>query len=246
MSSTATRPRSNVRDALGPLSRRRRELRRRRIRIVLALVLVAALLIGGGWLVGWSSVLAARTVKVVGVERLSQDEVVQAAQVPLGQPLARVDVDAIARRVAALRPVATVHVGRGWPQTVTIQVTERTAVFALTSGGAGQVVDASGIVFAPSGPHDKDLITAQTGSTDVQLLADVAVVIKALPPALKARTQSIRADTRDTIKVNLTKGDTVEWGSADESSLKGEVALALLKHKGSVYNVTVPAHPTIR
>lgn len=244
--STATRPRSNVRDALGPMSRRRREQRRRRTRLVLVLLLVAAVLTAGGWLFGWSSVLAARQVKVSGAERLSRDEIVQAAQVPLGQPLARIDLDVIGRRVAALRPVAQVTVKRGWPQAITIEVTERKPVLALQQGGQRQVVDASGIVFGAATDKDKDLITANTGSTDVALLHDMAVVATSLPPALKARTQSMRADSRDTIRLDLTKGDAVEWGSAEESKLKGEVALALLKHKGKVYNVTVPAHPTIR
>ena len=67
--------------------------------------MVVALAGGAVWLVYFSDVLTVRTVSVVGNRALKADQVVKAAQVPMDVPLARQDLDAIARRATSLPAV---------------------------------------------------------------------------------------------------------------------------------------------
>src|SRR5665647_1943040 len=58
-----------------------------------------ALLAGGIWLVQFSPILVARSVRVEGVPRGAVAEIMRRAAVPIGTPMVRVDTTAIADRV---------------------------------------------------------------------------------------------------------------------------------------------------
>ena len=241
---TAPKSRQGSRPAMVTALDSRRRRRRRGWRTVLVLLVLGALTASGYWLLKQSSTLAANSVEVTGTSLLSADEVSRAAQVPLGVPLLDVDLSAVGARVARLTPVAEVRVSRSWPDTVTLEIRERTPVFAMASDGGYVLVDSDGIMFAPQ-PDKPEMVIGTSSSNDARQLADLATVVGSLAPELAKRTQKISADSVDTIELNLTKGDTLVWGNAEASEAKARVALALLKQKGKVYNVAVPAHPTI-
>src|SRR5689334_9194363 len=92
---TQTRPPS-VADG----KKRRRPKGRRVWPLVLVGVLVLALVGGLVWLVGFSSVLAAQRVDISGLKTLTRAEVTAKAAVPMGVPLARQDLSAVAARIA--------------------------------------------------------------------------------------------------------------------------------------------------
>src|SRR3712207_3437840 len=143
---TAARPSgSSVLDP-GPELRRqleqRRSSRRRLITGALAVgLLVVAVVLA--WVVTASSVLAARHVRVTGQRQLSVQQVQEAAAVPLGVPLIRQDLDAIARRATALPQVASATVQRRWPTTVEVTVTERQPLLAIAQPGGSEIGRAS-------------------------------------------------------------------------------------------------------
>ena len=103
--------------------------RRRKIWLFVlpALVILAGVLI---WLVWFSSVFAVKDVEVVdsagGI--LSTDQIAQvqgAANIPLNQPIARIDSDTAAQAVANLPWVSSVEVRRGWPHEVVVALDMR-------------------------------------------------------------------------------------------------------------------------
>ncbi len=225
--------------------RRRRSIRRAVIGWVVG-VLVVALISGAVWLVGFSSVFAAAEVRITGVEVLSSEEVASAAEVPLGTPMARIDLDQIRERVAALPPVREVEVTRPLPDLIVITVTERTPVYAVKQNGADGylLVDVEGVAYTTVTSPPPELLVASAANAD--LLADIAVVVADLPEELRDLVRSISAETKDSIELELTKGRTVVWGSADQGPLKAQVLAVLLKEKGSVYNVSAPERPAVR
>lgn len=225
--------------------RRRRQLRRRILRVAVALVAVAVVA-GGVWVVFFSQAFAATTVSVTGTSVLTADQVTAAAQVPFGTPLTRLDTAAIAARVKLLKPVADVTVTRVVPNKVKIAVTERTAVYAVSSGSGFDLVDASGVPYTAVSAVPQGLIVATINGDDARLRRDVATVVTALPQTLRDRAVLISADTADSIVIELTGGAEVIWGSAENSAQKSQVIAALLSVKASVYDVSSPSHPTTK
>ena len=74
--------------------------------------------------------------------------------------------------------------------------------------------------------------------------ADIATVVTHLPEAVRADMVSMSAEAIDSITVKLSGKRTVEWGSADDSELKGQVLSALLSTDARAYDVSAPLHPT--
>jgi len=220
--------------------------RRRHWLAALVVGLLVTLLGTLGWLVGYSSVLATRSVHVSGLRTLTPDAVRSAAAVPLGRPLLRQDLDAIAHRVAQLRPVRSVEVSRSWPRTVKVDIQERTARLAIRQPTGFVLVDDQGQAFLSRPAMPPGVLLADVDPGNVALLVKVGVVAGALPPGLLRQVRSIAASTPDGISLRLTDGDAVFWGNAGDSGLKSQVLLALLKRSASHYDVSAPHNPSMR
>jgi cell division protein FtsQ len=216
-------------------------------RVVLAVLAVLAAVAGVVWLVFFSSVLAVKGVQVEGAAVLDPRDVRRVAAVPTGSPLAGVDLDEVADRVEALAPVLDVDVSRAWPSRIRIDVTERVAVAVVDQGGVLHGVDDAGVMFRryPSRPPSLPLLRVGA-ATQADALAEAARVVESLPAGIAARVEFVSVSTVDTISLRLRSGQTVQWGSADESDHKAEVLAVLLEQKASLYDVTVPGQPVIR
>lgn len=215
-------------------------------RVVVAAVLLAAV-VGGVWLVFFSSVLAVAGVQVEGTGVLDPRVVRQAAAVPTGTPLATVDLDAIAARVEDLRPVASVDVSRSWPDRVRIAVVEREAVAVVERADGLHGLDATGVMFRSYPSRPRSLPVIRMGErTRADALAEAAEVAGSLPAAIARKVDYVEVRTVDTISLALRDGDTVRWGSADQSALKARVLAVLLEQKATTYDVSVPSKPVLR
>jgi cell division protein FtsQ len=212
--------------------------------------LLVGLVVGCGWLVFLSSVLAVDGVQVTGTVVESPAAVRRAAQVPVGAPLATVDLDAVSARVGELVAVDHVDVSRAWPDRVRIDVSERTAVAVVEpteQGGRLRGTDAEGTVFRTFATRPRGLPVIRTGDkTGADALAEAAAVAGSLPPDLAAKVAYVEVSTVDTITLELRSGRSVRWGSADGSAAKAQVLAVLLRQKASYYDVSVPGQPVIR
>lgn len=244
-------------------SRFARRIRRRRLaRMAPVLALVGVLLLAGFvfWLVAFSSLLSTRSVAVVGLTResgLSAGEVRAAAAVPLGRPLARVDVSAVGRRVARLPAVEGVTVSRSWPHEIRIEVDCREPVALWRDGSVLRVVDAEGVAFRTADGLRGNFPTIELHSKqkDPQRLAELratgAQIAAALPARLRRQVDVMRVRTVDSVELELDpqafgRDVTVVWGSAKDSAAKARVLTVLLKRPASVYDVSVPSFPTTK
>lgn len=235
-----------VTDATGRLELRAR--RDTRSRLFRALWGVLAAVVAGGivYLIAFSPVLAAKAVAVSGTRVLSKQDVLAAAGVAVGTPLARVDTGAVAGRVAGLPPVAQVTVVRGWPDTLQIAVTERKPRLAIPASVGYLVADASGVVFDAVADAPSGLVLVDAPATNRELLADVGTVFSALSADTAAKVSRVEAETTDSIVLRLSDGSRVVWGSAEQSTLKSQVLDDLLPLGGQVFDVSAPAFPTRR
>ena len=107
--------------------RLRRSSRRYALRIIVVIGVIVALL--AGWAALYNSpAFSIESVQVNGVEHLTSDEMAQLAAVPSGSTLLRVDTDTIISRVKQSSWVKDVQVNRVFPNTLEINVTERSVM----------------------------------------------------------------------------------------------------------------------
>ncbi|MFT3969270.1 MAG: FtsQ-type POTRA domain-containing protein [Micropruina sp.] len=237
---------TGVSDATSRLDLRRRRGRRRRVLLLVIVVAVLVALGGLAWLVLGSSVLGVRNVTVEGAKLVSTSDVERIADVPAGQSLVTVDLDAVATRVAGLPPVATVSVARQWPDTLLIRITERTPAFAIETPGGYWIADDQGVVFDSAAQPPKGVLVARVPSNDTRLIGDLGTVLRALPPEVRTKLRVLSAQTPDSITLELPGGVQVIWGSAEQSELKAQVLSRLMEHEHRVYDVSAPSNPTTR
>ncbi|MFX4271315.1 cell division protein FtsQ/DivIB [Propionibacteriaceae bacterium Y1685] len=247
---TEVRPvRGAVINDMGERLAERRRRGRRRILVSVVATLATLLVLGGAvFVVGFSPWMTVRQVNVTGTSMLTEDQVRQAAAIPLDGPLVRVDTDAAAERIRGLAPVSDVKVVRKWPHTVTVQVTERVGAFVVeqkssTGGKEYLVVDASGTPYTTVPTKPKGMVTAEV--IDPALLDDLGAVVTALPEDLAKKTTMIEAYSADSIVLTVDKKQVI-WGSAERSDLKAQVVVALMKKKGKVYDVSAPDFPAVK
>jgi cell division protein FtsQ len=199
------------------------------------------------WLFYFSSALAVSDVRVNGLDTVPLATITQAAEVPLGEPLVKIDLSAIANRVRAVPAVADAQVTRAWPHQLVILVTERVPVVVVTDGSQFELVDATGTSFrsVPTRPAGLPEALVVGPRRDVTIRS-VVTASAALPVALRAEVGSISATSPDSITLNLTSGVKVVWGSADDSGRKAEVLTVLMHRKAKVYDVSAPDLPVTK
>ncbi|MFF1786593.1 cell division protein FtsQ/DivIB [Kitasatospora sp. NPDC058243] len=234
-------------------------LRLSRRGIVVLSVLGAVVLGVLAWVVFFSSVLDVREVAVQGPkdEKLTADQVREAIGGIGDGPLARVDLDAVQRRVEAIPRVAKAEVWRGWPHTLRVKVVQRTAVAAV-KGEDGQFtqVDAVGVSFAteaapPEGVPVVELrLSQQAKDADgvisrAQLVQGAVSVAAGLPPEVAKRAGAVLVHSYDDIQLQLSGGATVRWGSPEQTDRKARTLVALMAQKGSNFDVSAPEAPAV-
>lgn len=231
-------------------ARRRAETIRRwrRPLFVVGGVLVVGLAV---WAVWFSGILAVSKVVVSGETTLSEAQIREAADVPVGRPLIRVDTVEIESRVASMERVESVSVGRSLPGTVKIRVVEREAIAYARLGGQIRGLDRYGIAYRTFDSPPKGMLEVRVTVADPrrrqQTLVAVASVVRAIEDApLRKDVQLVTASSQDSIVLDLTKGREITWGSAGNAKRKIAVLGSLLQISAKVYDVSAPDQPTTR
>ena len=214
-----------------------------------AAVAVAAVLAALVWAVGFSPLLAARTVTVTGVPDAAERQgLAAAAAIPLGTPLARVDTAGAAARIGGIATVRSVTVARSWPSTVVITVRRRDAVLAVkNSQGQLQVVDSDGVVFEEVRALPRGVLEVNAGraAPDPEGLRAAAGVLRALPPAQRATVTGVVVTSADLVSFALGSVSVV-WGGPGDGPKKLAVLTALLPTAPHVIDVSAPDTPVTR
>jgi cell division protein FtsQ len=216
--------------------------------LVITAVLLVLTLIGGSlWTIYFSTVFVTKRVDVVGTHHLTATQVSFVAQIPLGVPLARQELDEIAKRATTLSAVESATATRDWPNTITVTIVERRPVLALDRPDGYVVVDKFGVAYETQTTLPPHVVLGDVDPADAPLLHEVATVAAALPEKLRGKADRLTAISRDNIVLILESGRRVTWGSAADSELKAQVVTALLKRKPkSSIDVSSPHNPAVR
>jgi cell division protein FtsQ len=216
-------------------------------RVVLAVLLAVAAVVATVWLVFFSTVLDVEGIDVRGNELLGEAELRRAAAVPVGEPLARADLDGVRARLEALPAVKSVDVSRQWPHRILLDVEERQAVAVIEVDGRLRGMDAEGVVFRDYRGRPEGLPRIKVAAdTRGEAMAEGAAVVGSLPADVARRVDFVELRTVDQISLRLRDGRVVVWGSAEQTAQKASVLDALLRVKAREYDVSVPGQPTTR
>jgi cell division protein FtsQ len=198
-----------------------------------------AVVLLAGWVLWGTSLAGVRQVRVTGTWVLTEAEVRQAAAIPDRTPLLRLRPDRVAARVQKLAPVASAGVRRDWPDTVVIEVVERTAVAVVPDRDRFTVIDAGGVGFQtlPEAPGHLPVIVTE-GGPDPAATAAALTVLAALTPRLRGGLAELVVQGPAGIRLVLDSGRMVVWGDPHDSPDKARVATALLDRDGEVIDVS--------
>lgn len=195
----------------------------------------------------FTPLLGVRNVEVKGVTTLREPEVLQAAGIEQGKPMLQLNTDEIRSRLRTVPKVASADVRLLWPSTVRLRVAERVPVAFTVARGGIQLVDASGVVFAPvpQPPAGLPELRASVVAPDDPAARAALEVLRVLPPAMRGEVTTIIAPSPESVQLLLKGEREVHWGSAQDSDRKAAILPALLTRPGKIYDVTSPALPTV-
>ena len=214
----------------GEVRRFTRRSRSRRTIVLTASGLVVALLAVLAVAV-YSPLLALKTISVQGSSRVDAAQVVDAVDGQLGTPLALLDYGQFTRQLAEFPLIRSYVTEMVPPHTLIIHIVERAPVAAVQNGAEFDLVDPAGIVVqsTPERPDGVPLIDIGGQEPDSEAFTSVVAVLLALPVPLLAQVDSITASTQDDVTFVLRGvGQSVVWGSADNSSNKASALAAMV------------------
>lgn len=206
--------------------------------------LIVAILAGAAWAFLGSSLLVVRHVEVTGNRLVPAAQVRTAAEIRPGQPLARVNTTAAARRVDGIAAVLSATVRRSWPDTIVITVRERTPQLAVPAAGGYDLVDEYGVTvwWSAHRPASVPVLSAPPavlrGNSGVRA---AALVLRQLPAQLRARIMSLSASSATTVTLHLSGGVTVLWGGVGSAAQKWAELELLFKTHARAYDVSDPS-----
>ena len=210
-----------------------RDEARRRHRRLGAVGLVLGLVAAGG-AATFSPLLDVEHVGIRGGANTTPGELAQAAGVASGDALAWFDTGAAERAVEALPWVDEANVDRSWSGSVTIEVTERTAVAALATDRGWLLADAEGRVLAVTDVEPADVpridglqATGRPGDTLDGVGRDAVALAAAVPPSLRPSVAVI-SGAGDDLSVTLRTGGSIVTGGAEDAEAKLAAAAAVL------------------
>lgn len=225
------------------------EVRRRPRRLVATLLALVAALVVAGWILGFSPLLAVRTVTVTGLPDPGERQAAQgAARIALGTPLARVDAGGVAARIEAIPTVEKATITRSWPSTVTVVVKRKVPVLVVKNPqGQLQVVDGDGVAFQTvvQAPAGVPVVDATANAPDADGLKAALSILQLLPAKDRAAVTEVTVTSADLATFRLGP-TTVVWGGVTDGPTKLAVLTALLPTKPVVLDVSAPHTPVTR
>jgi len=196
-----------------------------------------------------SPLLSLKTIRVEGASKVSAASVRTALGGQLGRPLALIDFDSITRKLGNFPLIRSFVTETVPPGTLIIRIAERTPIATLATSSGFSVVDPAGIVIDSSADRQPSLPLIELGSATKSSPAFVAAVgvLLALPSALLKQVDTVTAQTSDDVTLTLTGGQSVVWGSAEQSALKAKVLAAVIAVGGATtkYDLSAPNHPVL-
>lgn len=218
------------------------------------LAILVAVLIVLAYFLGWSSFFSVKKIEITGAPTTKvQAEIKQKSQIEVGQQLARVNPQSVARRIEKLAWVKDVSISRDWLSgVVAIEISPRQPLAFFNSDQVpGQTIDEEGQLFSLPGYSNPDLALISAKNPDSALKANE--LFTALPENFRKNITSMIATSTNTFTLNSTlegREIRIRWGDNQDMALKISVINDLLKlpenKKIKLIDVVAPYAPIVK
>jgi len=209
--------------------------RPKRWQLVLGGIAAVFLVLLGGAVWLWQSpVFRVDHLDIEGTDRISQDTVLQKADL-LGASMFTADLAGAQERLYDLPLVYAVHVERDWPNTITISVEERQAWGTWEQAGVSYTIDRDGVVLGTAPPPEgspiirsSEITTYRQGDrVDYQAVDAAAEIYERLPRQLGTTVAEVSFSSAKGVQVTTTDGQTALFGDSSSIAYKLSVWAAM-------------------
>ena len=218
------------------------------------LAILGVVVIAWAYLLGWSSIFSVKNVEIVGAPTTAVEaEIEKRSQVEVGQQLARVNPQSVARKIEKISWVKDVTISRDWLSgVVVIGINPREPLAFFNSDQVpGQTIDEEGQLFSLPGYTNPDLALISAKSPESALKANELYI--QLPENFRRSVTSMVATSSDTFTLLCTlegRDIRIRWGDSQDVALKISVINKLLKlpenKQIKVIDVVAPYAPIVK
>ena len=208
--------------------------------LIVFLMAISATIFYIGW---YSNLLTVKKIEVRGNQVVSQENILELAQIQPNIQLLRVNVTQTSQRIMTISQIKNVDVRRGWPATLVIEVVERTPLAVTDIPEGRYLIDESGVAYQPVTPETN--LPLVFGSDD-QSRAIGVKAWQSFPAWLQSEVISTTVDNPNAIWFLLTSGRRVEWGNLEKANEKAAVLKVLRRMASSTYDVSTPEVPVVK
>jgi cell division protein FtsQ len=156
-------------------------------------------------------------VRVKGASPLATGDILKAAGLYKGQPMADMDLDVVRQRIESVGWVHDVRVVRLLPDTVLIQVVERRQLAVWQSGGRRQVIDVRGAPIPEADPVRFASLPLVVGAGADTAAAAILLELSRRPPVMSQVEALVRVDQRRW-DLRLRSGGLIQLPAVDEAA----------------------------
>jgi cell division protein FtsQ len=144
--------------------------KKKAIRVVFNLIFILMAIFSAFYIISYTNVFEVREVEVLGHKKMDENEILNLSGVISGENLIFINNDTIAKRVEKGIFVKTVEVSKRLPNTLRIQITERTVGAQVKTGEETTLIDFEGVAIEhDNAPHDDLFMIEAIGLTQVTL-----------------------------------------------------------------------------
>lgn len=201
----------------------------------------------------FSPALAVREIIVRGTERIDSAKVLDSLKVHLGTPLPLLSEAEVAKSLSGFELIESFSATALPPNGLQISIVERQAICIIKIGTEFWLHDPAGVKLAKA--KESDLlpeIVLNENPKDSEKFRNAIEVLMALPSGLLDEVETIEANSKDDVRMNLrsSKNQRIVWGDSSNSVLKSRVLTALMKNnrqsQSVTFDVSSPNAPVVR
>ena len=173
-------------------------------------------------------------IEVGGASLVSQQEIIDLAQVPLGTNIFSVPLEAVEKRLEANPMIRNAKAARKWPSSLAITVEERRPVARILDNGQEYLVDTENKIIKNSLPSCSRLPLLSGLTLNDQRLPEITGFLNSLhkySAVLCARITGINLQNGGALLLDLSDGVKLYWGDMAVGRIPGQLARLELVQK---------------